>query len=42
VGQERHGTLPAPAGKALVDAKRDYEELVRAGLMPGDDKTSKQ
>ncbi len=28
--------------KAVADARRDYEELVRAGLMPGDDKNSKQ
>jgi hypothetical protein len=27
--------------KAVADARRDYEELVRAGLMPGDGKNSK-
>jgi len=28
--------------KAVVDARREYEELVRRGLMPDDDKKSEQ
>jgi hypothetical protein len=28
--------------KAVADAKRDYEELVRRGLMPDDNRKSEQ
>jgi hypothetical protein len=28
--------------KAVVDAKREYEELVKLGCIPGDDENSKQ
>ena len=28
--------------KAVVDAKREYEELVELGCIPGDDENSKQ